>query len=60
MKKRTIAIVLSKRFQEENLEILTMPVCDMTTVAVQIDLSGCAGNLEGLQVSKGNRVLLSI
>ena len=47
MKKRTIAVVLSKRFQEENLEISAMPACDMTTVAAKIDLSGFASNLEG-------------
>ena len=47
MKKRTIAVVLSKRFQEENLEISTRPVCDTTTLAVQIDISRFAGILEG-------------
>ena len=47
MKERTTAVVLIKPFQEENLEISTRPVCDTTTVAVQIDLSRFAGILGG-------------
>ena len=47
MKKRTIAVVLSKQFQEEKIEKSTKPVCDTTTVAVQIDLSRFVGILEG-------------
>ena len=39
-----------------------MPICNMTTVAVLVDLSGSTDNLEGqfFQASKGIRVLLSV